>query len=77
MLTHEVVVPRNLARHHEEAKEPVRQEHLYSFIVRGQVTFGVITLICVLSTPLIPTGSQLVGSQRAGTRSETISKTKC
>lgn len=71
MLTHEVVVPGNLARHHEEAKETVRQEHLYSFVVRRQVTFGVITLICVLPTPLIPTRSQLVCRQRAGTRGET------
>lgn len=70
MLTHEVVVPGDLARHHEEAKKTVRQKHLNPFIVRGQVTFGVITLICVLSTPLISTGSQLVGRQCAGTRGE-------
>lgn len=71
MLTHEVVVPGDLARHHEEAKETVRQKHLDSFVVRGQVTFGIISLICVLSTPLISTGSQLVGRQGAGTRGET------
>lgn len=71
LLTHEVVVPGNLSRHHEEAQEAVRQKHLNPLIVGGQVALGVVALVCVLSAPLVPTGSQLVGRQSAGAGSET------
>lgn len=63
--THEVVVPGDLARHHEEAQEAIREKHLHSLIVGGQVTFRVVALVCVLTTPLVATGCQLVGCERA------------
>merc|ERR1712244_148825 len=34
---HEVVVPRPLRRHHEEAEESVREEHLDLLVVAGEV----------------------------------------
>ena len=73
-LTHEVVVPGHLSRHHEEAKEPIGQEHLDPLVVRGQVALGVVALVCVLPAPLISTGSQLVGSQGTGARGEAKAK---
>lgn len=63
VLTHEVVVPRHLGRHHEEAKEAIRQQHLHPFIVRWQVTLGVVAFICVLPAPLISARGQLISSQ--------------
>lgn len=60
VLTHEIVVPGPLARHHKEAQEAIRQQHLHSFIVRWQITLGVVALICVLPAPFISTGSQLI-----------------
>lgn len=66
LLTHEVIVPRTLSRHHEEAQEPIRQKHLHSLIVGGQVAFGVVSLVCILPTPLVATGCKFVGCQCAG-----------
>lgn len=71
MLTHEVVVPGDLAGHHEEAQEAIRQQHLHPLVVRGQVPLGVVPLVCVLPAPLIPAGGQLVGSEGAGAGGET------
>ena len=71
LLTHEVVVPRPLSRDHEEAEESVRQQHLHLLVEAGQVALGVVTLVCVLSSPLEPARRQFVGGQRARTRSET------
>lgn len=65
LLTHEVVVPGHLARNHEEAQEAIREQHLHSLIMRWQVAFRVVPFVCVLSTPLIPTGCQLVGCECA------------
>lgn len=65
LLTHEVVVPGDLTGNHEEAQEAVREQHLHSLIVGWQVTFRVVALVCVLSTPLVAAGCQLVGCERA------------
>ena len=69
-LTHEVVVPGDLARNHEEAQEAVREQHLDPLIVGRQVALGVVALVRVLSAPLVSAGRQLVGGQRARARSE-------
>lgn len=74
MLTHEIVVPGPLTRNHEEAKEAIRQQHLHPFIVRGQVTLGVVALICVLPAPFVSTRRQLVGSQSTRPWCETTKK---
>merc|ERR1719510_899753 len=58
--SHEVVVPRALSGNHEEAKEPIRQEHLDFLIVGGKVTLGVVALVRVGSTPLKTRWGQLV-----------------
>lgn len=68
LLTHKVVVPGDLAGHHEEAQEAVREQHLDSFIVGWQVTFRVVALVCVLTTPLVSAGCQLVGCEGARAR---------
>ena len=65
VLTHEVVVPGALTGNHEEAEEPVRQQHLNLLVEARQVTLGVVTLIRVLSAPLEPTGRQLIGREGA------------
>lgn len=70
-LTHEVVVPGALCWDHEEAEEAVGQEHLHPLVVGGEVTLGVVALVRVLPAPLVPTGGQFVGCQRAGARGET------
>lgn len=69
-LTHEVVVPGHLPGHHEEAQEAVREQHLHSLIVGRQVAFGVVAFVRVLSAPLVATGRQLVGCERARARGE-------
>ena len=68
---HEIVVPRALARHHEEAEELVRQQHLDSLVVRREVALGVVATISVLLAPLETAGRQLVGHQRARAGRET------
>jgi len=65
LLTHEVVVPGHLPRHHEEAQEAIGEQHLHSFVVRRQVAFGVVALVGVLPAPLVTTGRHLVGRQGA------------
>lgn len=65
-LTHEVIVPGTLPRHHEEAQEPVRQQHLHSLIMGWQVAFRVVALVCVLPTPLVAAGGQFVRGEGAG-----------
>ncbi len=42
---HEVVVPRTRGRHHEKAKELVRQQHLHALVVRRQVALRVVASI--------------------------------
>lgn len=68
---HEVVVPRSLRRHHEEAQELVRQEHLDTLVVRREITLGVVASVRVLLAPLETAWRQLVGHQGAGARRET------
>ena len=75
LLTHEVVIPGSLSRDHEEAEEPVGQQHLHLLVEAGQVALGVVTLVCVLSAPLEPAGSQLVGAERARSGRETTMQT--
>lgn len=70
LLTHKVIVPGNLTGHHEEAQEPIRQQHLHSLIVGRQVAFGVVALVRVLSAPLVAAGRQLVRCERARARGE-------
>ena len=65
LLTHKVVVPGHLARHHKEAQEAVRQQHLNPLIVGGQVALGVVARVCILSSPLVAARRQLVGSECA------------
>lgn len=66
LLTHEVIVPGTLARHHEEAQEPIRQQHLHSLVMGWQVAFRVVALVCVLPPPLVAAGRQFVSGERAG-----------
>lgn len=63
--THKVVVPGDLTRNHEESEETIREQHLHSLIVGRQITFRIVALVCVLSTPLVATWRQLVGCERA------------
>ena len=69
-LTHEVVIPGSLCRDHEEAKEPIREEHLDLLVVRGQVPVGIVARVLVVSAPLVTGRGQLVRRQRARARSE-------
>lgn len=66
VLTHEVIVPGTLPRHHKETQEAIRQQHLHSLIVGGQVAFRVVALVRVLPTPLVATGRQFVRGECAG-----------
>ena len=59
-----------LSGNHEEAQEPVREEHLDLLVVAGQVALGVVALVGVGSAPLEPAGGQLVGRQGAGAGGE-------
>lgn len=68
--THEVEVPGPLRWDHEEAQEPIREQHLDPLVVGGHVSLGVVALVCVLPAPVITTGSQLVGRQGAGSGCE-------
>ena len=68
--THEVVVPRTLSGNHEKSEESVWKEHLDFFVVAGQVTLGVVSLVGVVLAPLEAAGGQLVGGQRARAGSE-------
>lgn len=63
--THKVVVPGDLTRNHEESEETIREQHLHSLIVGRQITFRIVALVCVLSTPLVATWRQFVGCERA------------
>lgn len=65
ILTHEVEVPGPLRWDHEEAQEPIREQHLDPFVVGRHISLGVVALVCVLPAPVITTGSQLVGRQGA------------
>ena len=60
-----------LSGNHEEAKEPIWQEHLDFLIVGGKVSLGVVALVRVGSTPLKTRWGQLVCCQWAGARGET------
>ena len=71
LLTHKVIVPRPLSGDHEEAEESVRKQHLNFLVEAGQVALGIVTLVCVLASPLEPAGRQFVGGERAGSRSKT------
>ena len=68
VLSVEVVVPDAALRHHEEAKELVRQDHLHFLIESLVVVVWLIRLdLCflVLFAPLEALGGQLVDTQRA------------
>ena len=67
---HEVVVPAAVLRDHEEAEESVGEQHLDALVVRRQVAFRVVSLVGVLSAPLVAGGGQLVGRQRTRTGCE-------
>ena len=69
-LTHEVIVPGALGRDHEEPQEPVGEQHLDLFIVRGEVAVRVVPRVLIVATPFIAQRSQLVGRERAGTWGE-------
>lgn len=71
VLTHEVVVPWTLGRCHEESQEPVREQHLDTFVVRGEVTLGVVACVSVLASPLTARGGQFVSGQGTWSRGET------
>lgn len=73
-LTHEVVVPGPLCWDHEEAEEAIGQQHLHPLVMGGQVALGVVPFVRVLPAPLVATGGQFVGCQRAGTRRKTERK---
>lgn len=59
-LTHEIVIPRALARNHVEAEETIGKQHLDFFIVRWKVALRIVATICILAAPLKATGSQFV-----------------
>ena len=61
---HEVVVPRALGGHHEEAEEAVGEQHLHLLVVRGHVALGVVALVGVLLAPLEAARRELVGGER-------------
>ena len=55
---------------HEEAKEAIGEEHLDLLIVGGEVTLGVVALVCVGTAPFESRRCQLVCCQRARARGE-------
>jgi len=61
-LTHEIEVPRPLSRHHEEAKESIRQQHLHFLVMRGEVATWVVPCIFIVASPFEARWCQFVSS---------------
>ena len=55
----------DLGGHHEEAEEPVGEQHLHFLVVAGQVALRVVALVRVGAAPLEARGRQLVGREGA------------
>mmetsp|Transcript_889 Transcript_889/g.2134 ORF Transcript_889/g.2134 Transcript_889/m.2134 type:complete len:262 (-) Transcript_889:6456-7241(-) len=70
LLSHEVVVPYAVVRHHEKAKENVTQEHLHLLSVRGQEAGWVCSRVLVRLAPLEALWGNAVGCQGATARGE-------
>ena len=61
--SHEIVIPRSLSWHHEEAQESITKKHLNFFVVTWQITFGIVSFVRIVFAPLKSTWSQLVCRQ--------------